>query len=88
MRSTAKSSGYFSAYPLKALEKAASSSRQSETSPYLKALLSDTTKKSDVPLRVLPMKNPYMEKIENPPIRTQVLKSTESTDKEWFNNYE
>jgi hypothetical protein len=88
MRSTAKSSGYFSAYPLKALEKATSSSRQSEASPYLKALLSDSTKQSGVQLRVLPMKNPYMEKIEHTTIRTQLIKNVESTDKEWFNNYE
>jgi hypothetical protein len=88
MRSTAKSSGYFSAYPLKALEKATSSSRQSETSPYLKALLSDTSKQSSVPLRVLPMKNPYMEKMDPAPIRTRLKMNVDSTDKEWFNNYE
>lgn len=59
MKGIAKPSLYFSAYSLKAFEHAASSQKEpSQSSPYLRSLLSGKGKKTDR-ARVFPMINPY-----------------------------
>lgn len=86
MKSTIKSSFYFSAYPLKVIKDTAQDKEPS--SPYLKALLSGSTK---MPRRakVFPMINPYSKQFTPVPPDTEKLpKDIELTEKEWFNNYE
>ena len=87
MKSTAQSTLYFSAYPLKAITASASSS--DNDSPYLKAVLAGnktTTRASRI--RVYPMANPYPKISAVPLHRIAPVKEVESGDKEWFNHYE
>jgi hypothetical protein len=59
MKGIAKPTIYFSAYPLKAVEQATSSRKESApTSPYLRSLLSGKSKNTDRS-RIFPMINPY-----------------------------
>ena len=82
MKSVAKPSFYFSAYPLKVIKDA--SAAKEPGSPYLRALLSGKTK-SGQRARVLPMINPYNKQSTPVPPDTNKLPLNE---KEWFNNYE
>lgn len=86
MKSNAKSSLYFSAYPLKAITE--TTAKTSTDSPYLKAVLSGPSK-SNSKMRVFPMINPYKE------AATVVLprvfkpaKHVEASGDEWFGHYE
>jgi hypothetical protein len=87
MKSTAQSSLYFSAYPLKAIPATAAAVNES---PYLKAVLAGgnkiTTRASRI--RVYPMANPYPKISAMPLNRVSPVKDVESSDKEWFNHYE
>lgn len=87
MKSTAKPSLYFSAYPLKAIKKSADTNYQ-PTSPYLKALLSGKPKTSSL-VKVLPMANPYKKQFSVVPFEDDKLpRDIELTEKDWFKNYE
>jgi len=88
MKSNAKPSLYFSAYPLKAIKEPAASNKPPE-SPYLKALLTGKSKTSSQG-RVLSMTNPYKKQLFNPaPFKGDKLpKDIELTEKDWFKNYE
>jgi hypothetical protein len=86
MKRIAKSSIYFSAYPLKAIKKPSSSDKQPD-SPFLKALLSGKTKTSSR-VRVFPMKNPYKDQINPVPPAADKLPKDELTAEDWFKNYE
>ena len=86
MKSTVKSSFYFSAYPLKVIKESLPDKQPG--SPYLKALLSGKTKTSSK-ARVLPMINPYNNQYMPAPFQTAKLpKDIELSEKDWFNNYE
>jgi len=86
MKSIVKPAFYFSAYPLKVIKE--SNPGKEPGSPYLKALLSGTTKTSRR-ARVLPMINPYNNQVSLAPLDADKLpKDIELTEKEWFNNYE
>ena len=86
MKSTVKSSFYFSAYPLKVIKE--SSAGKEQGSPYLKSLLSGKMKASNRG-RVFPMINPYNNQFRPaPPDADKLPKDIELTEKEWFNNYE
>ena len=86
MKSSANTSLYFSAYPLKAIELDEAKSGTS-ASPYLKAILCGKTKTLSR-VRVMPMINPYSEK-RLTVVRTSVLPADiELMEKEWYNNYE
>lgn len=86
MKSTDKSSFYFSAYPLKVISD--TSQNKEPGSPYLRALLSGKSK-TGKRARVLPMINPYNKRfIPAPPDADKVPKDIELTEKDWFNNYE
>ena len=62
---------YFSAYPLKAVEKAAESASEIvPPSPFLRAVLSGKTK-AIARIRVFPMINPYQEKHARPVANAQ-----------------
>jgi hypothetical protein len=90
MKSTAKPSLYFSAYPLKAIKEPSASNKPPE-SPYLKALLSGSkTKSNQGQARVLSMTNQYKKTLFNPaPFKGDKLpKDIELTEKDWFKNYE
>lgn len=87
MKSTAKPSFYFSAYPLKAIKDSSSADKE-PNSPYLRALLSGSTKTSSR-VRVFPMITPYKEQPKQlPPVVDKLHRDIELTEKEWFNNYE
>lgn len=88
MKSTAKPSLYFSAYPLKAIKEPSATNKLPE-SPYLKALLTGKSKTSSQG-RVLSMANPYKKQLFNPaPFKGDKLpKDIELTEKDWFKNYE
>jgi hypothetical protein len=87
MKSSAKPTLYFSAYPLKAI-KDPSSANKEPGSPYLKALLSGKTKNGNR-ARVLPMINPYTKQSRPAPVDSNKLpKDIELTEKGWFKNYE
>ncbi|MBN8863885.1 MAG: hypothetical protein J0H92_10965 [Sphingobacteriales bacterium] len=60
MKNTVKSSAYFAAYPLKAVEKAMRQPDLSQQSPYLQSLLTGQRKNNEE-LRVYPMRHPYQE---------------------------
>ena len=88
MRSIAKQSLYFSAYPLKALEQAAAKSVENVQSPYLRSLLSGKTK-TLTRLRISPMANPYpVGTGKNLTLRPTLPNTKEPEGKEWFNHYE
>lgn len=52
MKNTVKSSAYFAAYPLKAVEKAMRQPDLSQQSPYLQSLLTGQRKNNEEPARV------------------------------------
>ena len=84
MKSAAKSSSlFYSAYPLKVLEKAAAGSEH----PHLKALLTAKTKPA-MRMRVSPMIDPYRSKPDIATMRPQPTKNVEPQGGEWFNHYE
>ena len=86
MKSIAKPSFYFSAYPLKVIKESAAAKEPG--SPYLKALLSGKTKVSKG-AKVFPMINPYSKQFMPAPLKADRLpKDIELTEREWFNNYE
>ena len=97
MKGIAKSSAYFSAYPLRAVEKTTPSSKENQPSqsPYLRSLLTGRTR-STGRARVYPMVNPYRdpykEKKSVPQGRiapiTEVPENIELLENRWFNNYE
>jgi hypothetical protein len=94
MKGIAKPSIYFSAYPLKAIEPTNSPKESSQSSPYLRALLSGRAKTSSK-VRVFPMinpyKNPYREELKIVRIAEKpvhVPEDIELTEKQWFHNYE
>jgi hypothetical protein len=85
MKSEAKPSIYFSAYPLKTITRASSSK---ESSLYLKAILSGKTRVNRI--KVLPMVNPYLS-IKNYRPVLKPLPSHEDVklnEGGWYNNYE
>lgn len=87
MKSTAKPSLYFSAYPLKAIKESSTTNNQPD-SPYLKAMLSGKTNSSSR-VRVLPTITPYKVQPPQVPSDTDNLpKDIELTEKDWFKNYE
>jgi hypothetical protein len=87
MKSNARQSVYFSAYPLKALEKEIARNPNGQ-SPYLKAILSGKTRTMSR-VRVMPMPNPYLKTpAKFTPKAGQLPKDIELTEKDWFNNYE
>jgi hypothetical protein len=87
MKSIAKPSFYFSAYPLKVIKDQTAPEKKS--SPYLKAVLKGKSKPSSQKARVFPMANPYRADFKVDPQQTDKLpKDIELTIKEWFNNYE
>jgi hypothetical protein len=86
MKSIAKPSFYFSAYPLKVIKNV--SPEKEPGSPYLRALLSGKTK-SNKRARVFPMMNPYNKQFMPAPVDSNKLPGDiELTEREWFNNYE
>lgn len=91
MKDEPKPSFYFSAYRLKTLEKAVSSSGETNQSPYLKAMLSGKAKTMSR-VRVSPMLNPYKQRnavIAEPGRQMQKPEETiVSKEKNWFHNYE
>jgi len=77
MKSSLKTTPYFSAYPLKAIRLRSHSAEQNNATP----------KKIISRLRVMPMINPYPEKI----MGIKKLKQADNnlpTDINWFNSYE
>ncbi|MEI9910368.1 MAG: hypothetical protein WDO71_12295 [Bacteroidota bacterium] len=89
MKSTAKPSLYFSAYPLKAI-KEPSTTNNLPDSPYLRALLSGKTKSSNSnKARVFSINNSYKGLSVQVPFDTDKLPGDiELTEKDWFKNYE
>jgi hypothetical protein len=88
MKSIARPSFYFSAYPLKAIK---SPSPEKQTgSPYLRALLAGKQKSGNqTKARVLSIMNPYPRLYKPAPLKSDKLpKDIELTEKSWFNNYE
>jgi hypothetical protein len=86
MKSNAKPSLYFSAYPLKVIKDPSADNKPD--SPYLKALLSGKSK-SGSRTRVFPMMHPY--KGTPNPVSSEADKlptDIELTEKNWFTNYE
>lgn len=86
MKSIAKPSFYFSAYPLKAIKESAATEKQPQ-SPYLRALLSGKTK-SGKRARVFPMINPYNDRFKLSPRPDKLAKDIGLSEKDWFKNYE
>ena len=88
MKRNARSTPYFSAYPLKALQDEASAKSSQTESPYLKLVLSGKTKTLSR-VRVFPMVNPYRKNmLPVIPDENKLIKDIELVEKEWFNNYE
>lgn len=90
MRSVAKQSPYFSAYPLKVLEEAATKAGDQHQSPYLKAVSSGATQ-TPTRIRISPMVNPYPDRyksVKSLPLRPTSSKGKEPEGREWFNHYE
>ena len=87
MKSNANPSFYFSAYPLKAIKQASSSTET--TSRYLKSILSGKTRSVNR-VRVLPMVNPYKSIKNYKPVTKPSPKSEDVKLNEggWYNNYE
>ena len=86
MKSIAKPSFYFSAYPLRVIKEPSQTENQLK-SPYLKALLSGKSKTSNR-ARVLPMKKYNGQFTPSPSEAGKLSKDIELTEKDWFNNYE
>lgn len=85
MKSSAQSSLYFSAYPLKALKLP-----EAEQSSYLHINSKATDKKRfNSRLLVMPMADPYREEENNESaVRKNNPDHIQSFDTEWYNNYE
>jgi hypothetical protein len=81
---------YFSAYPLKALEQSAVSSKEpSSSSPYLRSVLTGKTKivsRARVFPMINPYKNPYPAEVNLSPIERIMMKHT--PEETGFRNYE
>lgn len=90
MKGDPKPSFYYSAYRLKTLEQAASSSNETTRSPYLKALLSGKTKTTSRRVRIFPLADPYKKRHKNIPDKqaSQVPEDIALKEKNWFHNYE
>jgi len=76
MKSNLKTTPYFSAYPLKAIKPGSHSSEKNDVTP----------KKIISRLRVMPMANPYPEKIMG--IKKLKSDNDQPTDINWYNSYE
>jgi hypothetical protein len=97
MKGNAKSSPFFAAYPLKAVE---SAMKQKTGSPYLRAILTAKPqpegKKANRAMvfpMINPYKNPYGANADAIPSArvtpvTKVPSDIELTEKKWFHNYE
>ena len=94
MKSNAKSSLYFSAYPLKAIK--TPSAAAAIGSPYLRSVLAGNGKTKSSKMRIFPMANPYplsqSTETQAPVSRVTINKITagtvDATGEEWFSNYE
>jgi hypothetical protein len=88
MKSNKQSPIYFSAYPLKAVH-ISPSTKTSEESPYLKAVLSGKTR-SFSRVRVMPMQNPCKAFAVVKSTRAELPQSEDTGINEpgWYNNYE
>lgn len=88
MKSTAKAPLFFSAYPLKAVEKQMTTPAVSQhASPYLRAVLAGS-RKSATHLRVYPMQNPYNDRPEPVSKRLQPPAPVHLEEREWLTQYE
>lgn len=88
MKSVAKSSLYFSAYPLKVLEEAAAANPDHFQSEYLQSLLDGKTR-SQSNLRISPMKaNVYAVKEQAPMRQAPPATEAGSEHRDWFRHYE
>ena len=87
MKNNLKPSFYYSAYPLKAIEKAVAEAKNGEPSPRLKALLGGDSKPR-TRIRVHPMTNPYKSVLNVLRPRTKKAKDIEPDGKGWFHHYE
>ncbi len=86
MKSIAKPSFYFSAYPLRVIKETNEKENQLK-SPYLKALLSGKSKNNHK-ARILPLKKYNNQFVPTPADANKLPKDIELTEKDWFNNYE
>jgi hypothetical protein len=88
MKGLAKSTPYFSAYPLKVITD--HTANEPNLEPYLKALLASKTKTVSR-VKVFPMVNPYPA-TENQPLipehHSKKPNNVEPAGREWFGNYE
>lgn len=87
MKNNIKPSFYYSAYPLKAIEKAVTDAKNGEPSPKLKALLSNESK-TPSRIRIHPMVNAYKSMIKALTPRLKKAKDVEPEGRDWFSNYE
>lgn len=87
MKNNIKPSFYYSAYPLKAIEKAVSEAKNGDPSPRLKALLSNDSK-TPSRIRIHPMVNAYKSVLKALTPRLKKVKDVEPEGKDWFSNYE
>lgn len=87
MKNNIKPSFYYSAYPLKAIEKAVTDAKNGEPSPKLKALLSNEPK-TPSRIRIHPMVNAYKSVLKVLTPRLKKAKEIEPEGKDWFSNYE
>lgn len=90
MKSKSSSSLYFSAYPLKAVNKEPASTNTEHQSPYLKSILSGKSRTVSR-VRVFPMVNPYSKPVPEsalPARRVKKAKDVDPSGKDWFHNYE
>ena len=78
----------YSAYPLKAIEKAVIDAKNGEPSPKLRALLSSQQAPAKARLRVHPMVASYKNLLKALRPRVKSPKNVEPDGKEWFRNYE
>lgn len=88
MKSNKQSPIYFSAYPLKAVH-TSPSTKTSEESPYLKAVLSGKTR-SFSRVRVMPMQNPFKAFTVVKPMKAELPQPEDTGMNEpgWYNHYE
>jgi len=88
MKNNVSPTRFFSAYPLKEFVEKSTEVPASNHSPYLKAILSGKTRTLSR-VRVFPMINPYKKSSTPVIVKTNDLPNdVESSEKEWFNNYE
>jgi hypothetical protein len=85
VKSSVKSTPFFSAYPLK-LVKESSPPSASSSSPYLRSVLAGKVK-STGKTRIFAMVNPYTLK-NTAGKRMAAFKEVEPRGEEWFNHYE